>query len=97
MRSPLETDALADDALSRKSSRRLWCKSVMAVQEKCDEKESRQPSAISHQILQPGVGYSARRFSKSARSGAPGLSGPRAISLAMRFLRREAMVDKRVV
>ena len=38
MRSPLEADAVVDGALSRKSSHQLWCKSVMAVQEKCDEK-----------------------------------------------------------
>ena len=38
MRSPLETDAVVDGALSSKSSHRLWCRSVMAVQEKCDEK-----------------------------------------------------------
>jgi hypothetical protein len=38
MRSPLETDAVVDGDLSRKSSHRLWCKSVRAVREKCDEK-----------------------------------------------------------
>jgi len=38
----LETDALLDGALSRESSHRLWCMSVMAVREKCDEKGGRQ-------------------------------------------------------
>jgi hypothetical protein len=38
------------------SWQRLWCKSVMSVREKCDEKDRRQPSAISLQVLQLGVG-----------------------------------------
>ncbi len=37
----------------------------MSVREKCDEKESRQPSAISRQVVQLGVGVLAGPFSKS--------------------------------
>lgn len=42
VRLPLETGALLDGALWRESSHRLWCRSVMAVREKCDEKIGRQ-------------------------------------------------------
>jgi len=38
--------------------------SVMSVREKCDEKESRQPSAVSRQVVQLGVGVLAGPFSK---------------------------------
>ena len=35
---PLETGAVLDEYTVEESSHRLWCRSVMAVREKCDEK-----------------------------------------------------------
>jgi hypothetical protein len=52
-------------------SQRLGAKSVMSVREKCDEKESRQPTAVSLQVLQLEVSGLAGHLSKSARRGTP--------------------------
>ena len=71
MRSSLETGALLNGALSRYLRSDCGGKSVMSVRGKCDEKESRQRSAVSRQVVQLGVGGLAGPFSKSARSGAP--------------------------
>jgi hypothetical protein len=64
MRSSLETGALVDGALLRESSHRLWCLSVMAVQEKCDEKIG----VVESRLARRATGLATRHPRDSKRS-----------------------------